>query len=395
MKKVLLVVVLWLSFIIFAGCTTDVEPDVFFIEVIDLAGDVLMSESINFDSETQVNLIELIDEAIDLDYTVFSFGTFINGVGGHYPKEYGVTYNYYFSLFVDGVSSNVGLDQVVVQDGTKISFIEVTLLDEIDLEVDRLIELFIQTHIDTYISSSALEHHVVAAAEHLHRLGYDFPSLSVLIDDPSPFLMRDTLQNTMKTAIYETIFQKDTTMTETTLLGFSPNNHYDAYSVLTGLSLMEGYTMQKQSLITQMTSTDPAYMDSDYAGMALLAIAPYFEAFQLELVREHYLTYIKENLTSTGVTAWGNPNSSSTATVVLGLVAHGINPRGEDFQTEGIDLIEALLLYSHEGAFKWVLGDETANMSFSTPQVFAALVAYKIMRDTFGNPPFHLFDLAS
>jgi hypothetical protein len=136
-------------------------------------------------------------------------------------------------------------------------------------------------------------------------------------------------------------------------------------------------------------------MDSDYAGMALLALALYREQSSLELAIEGYLDFIGSNLTTTGISAWGSPNSSSTAAVVLGLVAHGIHPRSEAYQTSGVDLIEALLLYSHDGAFKWTIDAETADLQFSTPQVFAALVAYKLYRDVYGNPPFALFNFAS
>jgi hypothetical protein len=395
MKKIWLVVVLLFGFITLAGCTTDDESDSFILEVINLEGDVLLLESIPFESGSNLDIIALIDEFVGLDYTEFSLGTFINGIGNNYPTEYGVTYNYYYSLFVNGVSSTVGLDQVVVSDGTKISFIEVTLLDEVDLEVDRLIQTFINTYADTYISSTQMEFHVAAAFHQLHRKGYDVPALSAWVNDLTPLLSRDTIQNTMRTAIYESLFQRDKQTTKTTLEGYSPTNHYEAMSVLTGLSIVGGSNTQIQSLISQIIASNPTYMDSDYAGMALLALASYREQAILEQAIEGYLDFILLNLTSTGITAWGSPNSSSTAAVVLGLVAHGIHPRSEAYQTAGVDLIEALLLYSHDGAFKWTIDAETADLQFSTPQVFAALVAYKLYRDVYGNPPFSLFDFAS
>jgi hypothetical protein len=394
MKKILLVVVLLLGFITIAGCTTDDEKDAFIVEVVNLDGDIIISQSITFDSESTIDLIELIDEAVGLDYTEFSFGTFINGIGGNYPTEYGVTYNYYFSLFVDGVSSDVGLDQVVVTDGTKISFIEVTLLDETDLEVDRLIELFIDTYVDDYLSNTMAEHHVAAAIHQLHVKGYDVPALSNWISNPASLLARDTISNAMKTTIYETIFSLDQAATKTALQGFTPSNHYESVALLTAYSLIEDSDIIINQLISQVISTFPTYMDSDFAGMAMLSIAPYHAVLQVDAAKDSYIDYIQDNLTATGVTAWGNSNSSSTAAVILGLVAFGINPRGEDFQTDGVDLIEALLLYSDEGAFKWTIDSETPDLMFSTPQVFAALVAYKLYRDVYENPAFILFDIA-
>jgi hypothetical protein len=395
MRKIWLVVVLLFGFITLAGCTSGDDTDAFILEVISIDGDVLILESIPFEPGSDLDIIQLIDLAVGLDYTVFSFGTFINGIGENYPTEYGVTYHYYFSLFVNGVSSNVGLDQVALADGMKISFIEVTLLDETDLQVDRLIQTFIDTYADTYVSASNMEYHVAAALHQLHQKGYDVPALSTWVSDPTNLFIRDTIQNAMKTAIYESIFQRDSVLTKTALESFSPTNHYEAISVLTGLSITNGNHTQIQSLLSQISGSSPTYMDSDYAGMALLALALYREQSSLELAIEGYLDFIGSNLTTTGISAWGSPNSSSTAAVVLGLVAHGIHPRSEAYQTSGVDLIEALLLYSHDGAFKWTIDAETADLQFSTPQVFAALVAYKLYRDVYGNPPFALFNFAS
>jgi len=56
-------------------------------------------------------------------------------------------------------------------------------------------------------------------------------------------------------------------------------------------------------------------------------------------------------------------------------------------------LIEALLLYEVDGYFKWQLSSASADMAFSTPQVFAALVAYKLFRDVYGTPAFDLFNI--
>jgi len=125
--------------------------------------------------------------------------------------------------------------------------------------------------------------------------------------------------------------------------------------------------------------------------MILLALAPYIDNQLTTQTIADMTVYIQTVLTETGVESWGNANSSSTAAVILGLVAQGINPRGEAYQTNDIDLIEALLAYEIDGAYKWLLADEQADMAFSTPQVFSALVAYKIYRDIYGNPAFNLF----
>lgn len=394
MRKILLLWVVLFGFITIAGCSNGGEKASFVVEVINVDGDVLLNQIIPLDSSTSKDPVALIDEAIGLDYTVFSIGTFVNGIGGNYPTEYGVTYNYYFSLFVNGVSSTVGLDQVVIQNGTKISFIEVTLLDETDLLVDRLITQFIEAHADTYLTDTALDIHVASAIHQLHVKGYDVPAISNWIENPAALLQRNNPSNAMKTAIIEKILGLDTATTTSALEGFNPAHVYEALSLLTGLTAVLGSDSRIQVMISQITSGTPEFMDSDFAGMALLSLAPYHLVAQVDAAKDDYVNFISENLTATGVTAWGNANASSTASVILGLVAFGIDPRGENFQTQGVDLIEALLLYRHEGAFKWTLDATSADMLFSTPQAFAALVAYKLYRDVYGNPSFNLFDFS-
>src|SRR5690606_38091787 len=123
------------------------------------------------------------------------------------------------------------------------------------------------------------------------------------------------------------------------------------------------------------------------------ALAPYTTIEGVDTQVEAMTSYIKENLTEDGVSSWGSANSASTASVIFGLIAHAIDPRSEEYQTVGVDLIEALLTYELNGAFKWTLDQEEADMMFSTPQVFAALVAYKVYRDVYLKPAFYFYYL--
>jgi hypothetical protein len=104
-------------------------------------------------------------------------------------------------------------------------------------------------------------------------------------------------------------------------------------------------------------------------------------------------TYLSDALSEDGIISWGNANAASTATIILGLVAQGIDPEDEAYQTNGVGLIEALMAYEADGSFKWKLTDENPDLMFSTPQAFSALVAYKLSRDIWGFPATHLFDL--
>ncbi len=74
-----------------------------------------------------------------------------------------------------------------------------------------------------------------------------------------------------------------------------------------------------------------------------------------------------------GVVSWDNANAASTATVILGLIAQGINPEDEAYQTNGVGLVEALMSYELDGAFKWALTDETPDFYvFNTSSISCA-----------------------
>lgn len=391
MKKIWFAVLVLLVSTMLAGCQES-ETMSFKVEVVNVTGTVLLSESIIFAEDDEETLIDLVDEQVGLDYSVYDIGVFVNGVGGFYPTEYGITYNYYYSLFVDGIPTSTGIQDLDIQDDMSVSFVETTMLDETDLEIDRLIQVFIENHYSTYVNNDTYEHYVLAAIEQLGLHGYQAPLLSSLtLNYPSPILSRTTIAETFKTTVFEKAYDLDLNTTKTALAGFEASNPYDAISLLTALSMTEGSSEQIVDILDMLTSSTPAYMDADYAGMLLLALAPYREDIALHKTLEEMVTYIQTMLSVDGVESWGNANSSSTATVILGLVAQGINPRGENYTTSGTDLIEALLKYESEGAYKWLLDDEQANMAFSTPQVFSALVAYKIYRDIYGNPAFNLF----
>ena len=111
--------------------------------------------------------------------------------------------------------------------------------------------------------------------------------------------------------------------------------------------------------------------DADYAGAALMALS------HQETDKTPLIDLIKENLTSEGVLSWGTANSCTTAYAILGLVANNIDPTSEEFTKDTVNLVEALLNFSlGDGSFAYSK-DSGADLSYATPQSFAALVAYR------------------
>ena len=390
MKKIWLAVLVSLSFVILAGCQDQEllnDGPSFTVEVVSIEGVTLLSEDIIFVENDDRTTVEILDEAVDLDYSTSQYGNYVNGVGGFYPTEYGVTYNYCFYLLVNGVGSEVGIDQIVITEDMVITFQETSGFDEVDLRVDELIYEYVDQYKEMYITDAAINHYVVAALGHLVDRGYIDP-----LTPPAYQANVTTIQEAFKTAVFQKTFDLDFSATLTALNGFISTDSYSAVSHLSALSLLEGDEQKINDLLDMLTQL--TIDDAEYAGMLMQAFSPYEQDVNSVNTAINLLVpVIQNNLTTSGITSWGSPSSSATAMVVIGLIAKGINPRGEDYSVENVDLIEALLLYETDGFFKWQLSNESVDMLFSSPQVFAALVTYKVFRDVWGTPAFDLFNI--
>ena len=382
MKKLGLLVLFFLSIVLLAGCQ-EAEPtaDTFLVEVRDFSGTVLLSQEVEYPENTELGLVELIDEVIDLDYELSQWGAFIKGVGGHYPKEYGLTYNYYWGLYVNDEMSLTGLDQITYEEDMVISLREQTMLSTLDLEIDAWIEHFIHTHTNDYINETVMSQYVLAALKQLDAYGYDTPDLSSLT---YPTFNGTDVSSVFKNALV--MKSTNQTITETMLTDFlalTPANPYEAVTYLNAFDLLFQTTAhdKRNAVIAQLKLEQPTFMDADYAAMAIQAVSSVKDSEDGLLVINAMTTYINDYLSKDGVVSWGNANASSTAAVILGLLSIGIDPRSEAYTVEGVDLIESLMQYQGQSGFKYLLADTNDDLAFSTPQAFAALVAYKIVRD--------------
>lgn len=407
MKKVWLLMLLLSGIVLLAGCLETNDPtetpvvteeiqQLATVEVYDLDNVLVFTEEISFLEDDTRSTIEIIEAHIDFIYAVFDFGVFVYGVGGFFPKEYGVSFNYWLGLYINNISSSVGIDGVVLEDGMVISFKEQTMFDQVDQAVDQLIYLFMANHLSTYINDTYIHHDVLAAIVKLSLMGYDTPHLSTLIDrehldDYLLTLESEAIGQTFKKAVIEAGFGIDDLETKTALEDMAPTNPYDATSLLNALFVVRSESLLIGQIHDQLINDLPEYMDPDYAGMLLVALAPYSETSETVIL--DMMTFIQTQQTNQGILSWGNANAASTAAVILGLIAHGENPRDQAYTVEDVDLIEALLLYETNAAFYWLIDDAEADMNFSTPQAFAALVAYKLYRDVWGSPPVYLYDL--
>jgi hypothetical protein len=170
---------------------------------------------------------------------------------------------------------------------------------------------------------------------------------------------------------------------ETALLSLTPSNPYDAVAYLNASDILfgEALTTKRNEVFNYLMTNDPAFMDADFAGMALSAVFTIQDSISAQSYVSRMIQEIKNNQTNTGVSAWGSSNASSTAASMIGLYAVGEDPRSEAYTVDGVDLVEALWSYKGSVGFKYLINDSQDDLAFSTPQAFAALVMYKIYRD--------------
>ena len=393
MKKVGLIVLFFLSVVFLAGCQE--TKSTFVVEVKDISDTLIVSKEIQFPSNSELSLIEIIDEAIELDYMETAYGPFIQGVEGFYPMDFGASFNYYLSLYVNGAESMVGLSDVEYSEDMVITFKETSMLSPFDVSIDLWIESFIQNSLNTYISETGISQHVVSALKQLENYGYVNISWS---DFSYPEVKTDTLSNLFKSALSLKVKDLALTDIEQALLDVSPTNPYDAVTYLNTLDVIYGKVenSRRAEIATYLKNNNPEFMDADFAAMALSAVSNHqddeFNSYILDMTN-----FIKDAQTVAGIESWGSANASSTASAILGLLAVGIDPRSEAYTVSDIDLLEALMTFVFEGGFKYTLQDTKADLAFSTPQAFSALVAYKIYRDhkaTWEIDQMNLWDLS-
>lgn len=261
--------------------------------------------------------------------------------------------------------------------------------DPLLAKVDLAINAFVENYLDKYVATEeeiVLDYYVVPAVKALEDNGYDI-KLSDLVDNTKLTTYFDSYDYSSVASIFKaTIIQKALGVNlDTAKAKLNELTEVDQWSYTYGLialSITNVNNALKQDLLTKVNVIKAEdFRDADYAGVALMAT----DNDDIDKKALHAL--IDSSLSKDGIITWDKANSSATANVILGIVASGINPTSEQYTTEGVNLIEALLSYQKDGAFtNEVAGD--IDLMFATPQAFAALVAYKVF---VSNKKFNLF----
>lgn len=121
--------------------------------------------------------------------------------------------------------------------------------------------------------------------------------------------------------------------------------------------------------------------DVDSTGMVLTALGTYQDKHDKDVntaIRDG-IKYLKAAEKENASFDNYGINSCTTAQAIIGLVSVGVDPTTRDFVKKGTNPISALSTYkdSKNGGYKWQTTSKSSD-SFSTEQVFQALVAYDL-----------------
>ena len=116
----------------------------------------------------------------------------------------------------------------------------------------------------------------------------------------------------------------------------------------------------------------------DVTGMVLSALAPYQQQPEVKQAVEKAVQFLStQQMHTGGFGADGQENSNSTAQVIIGLAAAGIDPAGQAFTKNNVNAVQNLISYQlTNGEFKWLPNEEEGN-SMATEQALLALVQYR------------------
>lgn len=254
--------------------------------------------------------------------------------------------------------------------------------------VDEAIAAFLKNHAAKYVDgkSGKFDYFVVRAIAALETVDSKVKlSNYATLEEAEAELIKDemSVSELFKASLILDALDGDLTVIKDQVEQLSEVDKYSyAYALVTLKQSGVENDLREELLDKIPVVLDEDYRDADYAATALLALG------DDEVDFTSLMNLIDSSLSKEGIVFWGTASGAATASVVLGLIAQGISPVSEDYTTDGVDLVTALLKYETGGAFKNEL-DKDIDEMFATPQAFAALVAYKIYSKT--NKSYNLF----
>jgi hypothetical protein len=391
MKKLFSMVIMFLLVFMLSACTEETEDPIIY-NPIDEENHLEVTIQIDGESTTHLfaegyegTLFDLMNEFYEMTYSESEFGIYLIALEDLYPKN-----GSYIAISENGEMAMSGIDQLTVEDGDNFTF-EIIWYDSLLQEVDELITLFLDHHVEQYVNQAYIDVNVLSA---LYLLGIEEEYTTTL--DLSTIDMFDASMLSTTADYFKAV-------TALGLLGEDTNELIDDYAETAtpgpygetayGLMIILHNAGEYGGLIEMfeedLNLNTPYSLGLDAGGISLVALANTdFENKQILI--DQYSSWIQEFQLDTGGIktrdmTWGEntypgtENAASIAQVIIGLLANGIDPAGSDFTVGEANLMSRLLDFAtEEGSFDYLLDDDIdEDLMFSTPQAFLAIVMYQ------------------
>jgi len=350
-----------------------------------------MSTTVGFNDDYDGTLFDLLDDNYDVEYTESEYGKFITGVD-YIQAQYGS----YISFSKNEVPSMVGVEAATYEDGDLFSF-EIAWWDTNAQMVDAAIQLFIINQADEFINTDKIDYNVFLGLDTLGLSG-DYVSQEQVMSQLNIANMT-TWNEFLKAAYILDIVGVDNSPAVISLNNELSN--VPTFGYASALSCMisfgevaSNFSTFEETVKTFFTTNTPYDLGVDSGGMAVSVLSAY-DTTEIDTLIAAYSTWIDADQLASGgfatrdsvygeVTYPGSENASSISQIILALVANGLDPMGVDYTQGENNLVSRLIEFQNtDGSFDYLFGDENADLMFSTPQSFLALVAYQQYLNTY------------
>lgn len=358
------------------------------IEVTDEEGEI---DSYQASIYEDLELIEIIESEVEVTYTGGGANTFLTGIGS-ISSQYGS----YVAFSKNGEMAGEGVGTITFEDGDVFGF-EISWWDSSAKAVYDAINLFLENQVDTYINENTIDYNVLAALE-LLGLEEDYVTEADVTDfytDFTPVTAGDYFKIILA---YKALGMDASGFADDLKLAFQTGPYGETAYFTLALQNVDSTYVESDlytTIIDYYETNTPTDAGLDTGGISLVALGS-FDNLQAEdtTVVTAFTAWIKESQLPSGglvtrdvtygdTTYPGTENAATISQVILGLVANGENPASALYKVENNSLVTRLTEFQTEtGAFNWLIDDAEADLAFSTPQAFLALVTVHIHLQT-------------
>ena len=366
----------------------------------ELLGTKLVKKGPEFEGKKDGAAFDLLKENFDVLSYDSEWGPYIVSINGSV-----IDGKYYLALYENNQMSMVGINDIELNDGDVYDFkVECwdTTMTEADLAIDKLLYSFMKHDLDKVFTEERYGYTLLQAIVKMGLLGYDnrlFSENNIPnIDKYKESWMKDLSAGTVGELFKASLGVIDFDLTnETIKTGLDKLTDEESLSIIwtIGYYLDACYNMgvdnaTYQSMLNKFADVMKESEPSDSVNMALQIYALFSDRSEYDDTVDALMTAQVEKISADGFNdEWSGNNASSTAQAILAMVASGVDPT--DFNN--INLVDALLKYEVNGAFKHTLDAKDADYNFDTPDAIAALLMYKAFKDS--NTGISIYDLST